>query len=85
MPVIVRRAVPAEFPAIGEVTATAYLADNLIPAEIDYVHRLRDARQRAEDADLWVAVDGAELLGTVTWCPDGSPYRELSRPGEATR
>ena len=25
-----------------------------------------------------VAVDGDDLLGTVTWCPPGSPFRELS-------
>ena len=25
-----------------------------------------------------VAVDGDDLLGTVTWCPPGSPFREIS-------
>lgn len=79
---IVRTALPPELPLIGDITAAAYLADALIPAELDYVHQLRDARGRAEDAELWVAVDNAELLGTVTWCPEGSRYRELSGPGE---
>jgi ribosomal protein S18 acetylase RimI-like enzyme len=35
-------------------------------------------------ADLWVAVDEhGTLLGTVTWCPPDSPYRELAGPDES--
>lgn len=78
-----RRALPAEYPAVGELTANAYLADGAMPAADPYYDVLRDAAARASDADLWVAVDEAgTLLGTVTWCPPGSSYRELAGPDE---
>ncbi len=68
---------------MGELTANAYLADGAMPAADPYYEVLRDAAARASDADLWVAVDEAgTLLGTVTWCPPGSRYRELAGPDE---
>ncbi len=79
-----RLARPEEYVAVGELTAGAYLADGAMPAADPYYDVLRDAAARAADADLWVAVDGdGVLLGTVTWCPPGSSYRELAGPDEA--
>jgi GNAT superfamily N-acetyltransferase len=62
----------------------------------DYEAQLMDASRRAREAELLVAVDDgreAELLvavdegrvlGTVTWCPPRSPWRELAtRPDQA--
>lgn len=43
-----------------------------------YAGWLADGGTRARDGVLMVAVDGDHLLGTVTWCPPGSPFRELS-------
>ncbi len=43
-----------------------------------YAGWLADGGTRARDGVLMVAVDGNHLLGTVTWCPPGSPFRELS-------
>jgi GNAT superfamily N-acetyltransferase len=45
---------------------------------------LRDAASRGVDAQLWVAVERAtgRLLGSVTFCPLGSPYRELATDAE---
>lgn len=43
-----------------------------------YAGWLADGVTRARDGVLIVAVDGDDLLGTVTWCPPGSPFRELS-------
>jgi GNAT superfamily N-acetyltransferase len=44
---------------------------------------LLDAARRAREAELWVAVEKAggkdQLLGTVTWCPVGSPWRQLAQ------
>lgn len=78
-----RLAEPAEFSAIGELTVQAYLADATLSADDPYCELLRDAAGRAKDAELWVATDGAgTLLGTVTWCPAGSSYRELAGPRE---
>ena len=37
---------------------------------------------RARDAELYVAVAGGEVLGCVTFCPNGSPWGEIAEPGE---
>ena len=79
-----RRALPKEYAAVGELTAGAYLADGAMPAGDPYYDVLRDAASRASEADLWVAIDDdGTLLGTVTWCPEGSAYRELAGHGES--
>lgn len=79
----VRLARPEDLAAAGEVTVAANAAFRSGP-EDPYVARLRDAAARAEQAELWVAVEaGSErVLGTVTTCPPGSPWRELAREGE---
>jgi GNAT superfamily N-acetyltransferase len=77
----VRRALPEEYERIGELTARAYEAFTLGPAD-PYVARLRDAASRAEGAELWVATEGDRLLGSVTYCPPGSPWREIGRDDE---
>lgn len=77
----VRPARTAELEAVGELTVCAYAAYTRGAAD-PYVERLRDAASRAAAAELWVAVDGDRLLGSVTCCPPGSSYREVSRPDE---
>jgi GNAT superfamily N-acetyltransferase len=79
----IRRAEPRDHAAIGEVTVAAY--DNLpAAAEADYTEQLRNAAARDSEADLWVATpdDSDEILGTVTICYDGSPWREIARGDE---
>ncbi|HET7326856.1 MAG TPA: GNAT family N-acetyltransferase [Nocardioidaceae bacterium] len=78
----IRLAEPAEYAAIGALTVEAYQSDELLHADSEYVAELADAASRARDAELWVAVDEHALLGTVTHCPAGSPYRELAGDGE---
>ena len=80
----VRDARPGEHARVGELTVAAYLADSVVPASSPYLAELRDARRRAELAELLVAesADG-RLAGTVTWCVAGTPYAEVSRSGEA--
>jgi len=52
-------------------------------AESDYVVKLRDAAARDREAELWVAVSSEdEVLGTVTICHEGSPWREIARGDE---
>jgi ribosomal protein S18 acetylase RimI-like enzyme len=77
----IRLARPAEYAAVGDLTASAYLADGLVPAGTAYDNVLRDAATRAEQAELWVAA-GEQVLGTVTFCPVGSRYREIGAPHE---
>ena len=86
MDVEVRPARAEELEAVGELTARAYLDDGLLDyGEADgYASVLRDARSRAEQSELLVAVDQAadEVVGTVTFAPPDSPYAELAGPGE---
>lgn len=79
----IRPARPEDLAAVGEVTAAAYSPFTRGP-EDPYVERLRDAASRAREAELWVAVpdDSEEVLGSVTICPAGSPWREVAREDE---
>jgi ribosomal protein S18 acetylase RimI-like enzyme len=91
MDITIRAARPQEFEAVGELTAGAYLGDGLLDfgADDPYLAVLRDARRRAEHADLLVAVrprgagsgDGS-VLGTVTLAARGGEYADIARPGE---
>ena len=82
---ILRRAQPEEFAAVGELTLAAYVADGFLDEDDDYAAELLGAAHRAAEAELIVAVDPTshELLGTVTFCLNGSHYAEISRAGEA--
>ena len=80
----VRLAREDEWAAVGHLTAAAYQADGGMGPDDPYYAVLRNAASRAQQADLWVAVDEAGvMLGTVTWCPPGSPCRELASPEES--
>jgi ribosomal protein S18 acetylase RimI-like enzyme len=79
----IRRALPEDLDAVGEVTVAAY-AEFSDDDTDDYVHHLLDAAARHREAELWVATpdDSEEILGTVTITPAGSPWREIARDGE---
>jgi len=77
----IRPARPDEHADVGELTVRAYAAFTLGPAD-PYIARLRDAAARAAGAEVWVAVEGDRLLGNVTSCPPGSPWREIAREDE---
>lgn len=81
---LIRPAEPRELEAVGLLTLAAYVADGHQQPDGPYAGELLAADQRASQADLVVAVahDGT-LLGTVTFCLPGSPWAEVSRPGEA--
>jgi GNAT superfamily N-acetyltransferase len=77
----IRPARPDEYAAVGEVTVAAYRAAGM--ARGKYVTELRDAASRADEAELFVAVDtGGLVLGSVTFCPAGSSWREVAREDE---
>lgn len=79
-----RRARPTDYAAAGEVTAAAY-AEFVLGEGDPYLDRLRDAARRDREAELWVATRDDrddEILGCVTICPQGSPWRELAGPDE---
>ncbi|WP_236794328.1 GNAT family N-acetyltransferase [Amycolatopsis sp. GM8] len=81
--IVVRPALPEEFPAIGALTVAAYQADGLLAGDPEYVHKLSDAARRAEHAELLVASNPAgELLGSVTVVRAGTAFAEISRADE---
>jgi len=78
----IRLARPDEYDEVGELTADAYASDGFIPEGSDYGLTLRNTADRAEKAELWVAANDTDLLGTVTFCTPGSVYGELAEAGE---
>lgn len=82
----VRAARPDEYQRAAEVSIAAYLADGWLVGDDPYRERLADTPCRAHEAELLVAVDagdaGDRVVGTVTLCLPGTPWAEVSRPGE---
>ncbi|MEU8083591.1 GNAT family N-acetyltransferase [Micromonospora sp. NPDC049101] len=81
----VRRAEPADFPAVARLTVAAYEADGQLKDEHWYAEVLVDVSTRATSGEVLVAVDevtGA-VLGSVTFALPGTPFAELCGPGEA--
>lgn len=79
----IRLATPQEYEAIGDLTVASYDADGYLTmanGEHDtyYAGWLRDAAPRGEGGGLLVAVDSSGLVGAVTWCAPGSPFREVA-------
>ncbi|PZT68593.1 GNAT family N-acetyltransferase [Streptomyces sp. SW4] len=85
MDIVIRDAEPAEYAALGEITAQAYLQDGLLDfGESDaYLGELRDVAKRAAAAEVLVAVEGGRLLGGVTFVPSGGVMADIAGPGEA--
>ncbi|MCW2749227.1 MAG: family N-acetyltransferase, partial [Aeromicrobium sp.] len=79
----VRIAREDEYAAVGALTVAGYDADGYLHRpdgsyDHGYAGWLADTSPRGRHSVLLVAVEGDELLGTVTWCPPGSPDRELA-------
>ncbi|HEY0119418.1 MAG TPA: GNAT family N-acetyltransferase [Cellulomonas sp.] len=84
---VVRVAQPDDVAAAGALTAESYVADGLLADDDDYAAELRDARRRAAEAVLLVAIarttDGRDVVvGSITVAPYGSSYAEVAEPGE---
>lgn len=80
--VTIRPAREDELTAVGELTLGAYHADGF-EVSGPYTQKLADARPRAEEAELLVAVDDTGvLLGTVTIAPPGTPWAQVAAPDE---
>lgn len=76
-----RRIRPEELQAAGDVCVAAY-EPFLTGAEGDYRARLHDVATRDAHAEVWVAVTDGHVVGNVTYCPPGSPWREIGRDDE---
>ena len=79
----IRRARHADLDAVGELTVAAY-RDFLDGPDDPYAIHLGNAEARFREAELWVAVaeDEQTVLGSVTVCPEGSPWREIGAADE---
>lgn len=78
----VRPARPAEFETIGEITVRAYTEGGYLAADSSYAAELGDAAERADKAELLVALDGDKVVGSVTLARQGGAYADVARPGE---
>jgi GNAT superfamily N-acetyltransferase len=81
MDVQIRRIRPSEHLAAGAVCLAAY-EPFFTGAEDFYRDRVRDVARRDVEAQVWVAVDGDEVIGCVTYCPPGSGWREIGLDDE---
>lgn len=79
----VRRVREEDLEAVGRITVDAYRDDGFLDADAAYVEELADAGRRAREAEVWVAVEGSQILGSVTFCSPGTQFAELSRDNEA--
>ena len=86
MTVAVREALPAEYAAIGEVTAAAYAIFPETADDAGYTAELRDVAGRASACPIYVAVDegSGRVIGGAMYVPGpGNPWAEVERDGEA--
>lgn len=84
-PLVVRLAREDELEAAGAIARDAFAEDGV--ASGGYLDRLADARSRAREADVLVAVLGTgpdeQVVGTVTFAAAGTPYADIARADEA--
>lgn len=82
---LVRAAVPADFPAIAELTVAAYQAAGQLDGTHGYARTLSDVAGRAGEGELLVAIDPATgaVVGSVVFVLPGTRFAEISGAGEA--
>ncbi len=80
MPIEIRPAAAGELTRVGDLCVAAFAP--FLDGDDAYVAVLRDTASRAAAAALLVAADGDELLGTVTFVPDGGPLGEIAAAHE---
>jgi ribosomal protein S18 acetylase RimI-like enzyme len=71
-----------EATTVGRLTVDAYLAEGFVTADDFYAAELARAGHRAEHAEVYVYESDTVLLGSVTFCPPGSPYQEIATAGQ---
>ncbi|MDQ2940568.1 MAG: GNAT family N-acetyltransferase [Chloroflexota bacterium] len=77
----IRDARPAEYERIGKILVAAYSAVD--PELGGYADDLRDVAARAAAAEVLVAAERADPVGTVTYVPGPGPYAEWEDPDAA--
>ncbi|WP_371499021.1 GNAT family N-acetyltransferase [Kitasatospora sp. NBC_00374] len=81
---VIRRAREEELDAAGELTVEVYVKEGHSRPDSPYAGLLADARRRAEEAELLVAVDPADgaVLGCVTFAAGGNAWADIAEPHE---
>jgi GNAT superfamily N-acetyltransferase len=75
---VIRPISAGEHDEVGRITVAAYVAEEYLVGNDPYAEELADVLARAAAAEVWVAELDGRLVGTVTWCPLGSQYREVA-------
>ena len=79
----IRLARPEDLAAAARVVVEAYRADGFVgQAEDGYVEKLADTASRAVEAELYVALLEAQVVGCVTFTPFGSAWGEIALADE---
>ncbi len=78
----IRLVQPEELEEVGRITTEVYVGEGYIDEGDGYVLHLVDTPRRAREAEVWVAVEDGSVLGSVTFCPVGSAYREIAHDDE---
>lgn len=79
----IRLAAADDLAAAGDVLVAAYRFGGFLDdGHSAYAATLADTPRRSREAELYVARIDGSVVGTVTFCPDGSPWREIGRSDE---
>ncbi|MFC0450698.1 GNAT family N-acetyltransferase [Rhodococcus jostii] len=78
----IRNATPDDYEAVADLTVIAYVGGGFVEAHDPYTNRLRDTAERAEQADVRVAVKEGQIVGSVTIAEPATPYADVAEPGE---
>lgn len=79
----IRLSTPEDFKAAGDVLVAAYRFGGFLhDTHGAHAARLSDTASRSREAEVYVAVVDGSVVGTVTFCPEGSVWREIGEPGE---
>ncbi|MFC9360475.1 GNAT family N-acetyltransferase [Rhodococcus sp. NPDC057014] len=78
----IRNATPDEYEAVSDLTVIAYVGGGHVEAHDPYTNRLRDTAERADKAEVRVAVMEGRVVGSVTIAEPASPYADVAQPGE---
>lgn len=79
---VVRDVEPGEYAAVGALTVDVYVGEGHINPESPYVAELADTATRAASAEILVAVQHGEVVGSVTVARPGTPFADIARGGE---
>ncbi|AHH20518.1 putative acetyltransferase [Nocardia nova SH22a] len=78
----IRPVLAAEFDAVAQLTVQTYVGEGHVQPDSPYVDQLADTENRANAAEVLVAVRDSELLGSLTIARPGTPYADIARAGE---